>query len=164
MCLIVDSSSQAARGDRTAESWSSPKNDRRHGLLACDTLLPRDAIQSSWSLREGSRDRQDILTTHHETSRRRSLPRVMIVGPRNCTLFRSTIALPRSRCYKPASSRSTRSFGSSNAKNRYRPSGRPQTFTAIMAPKQATLGYVKTQQTLGYDCLDLLFLDRGTRS
>jgi hypothetical protein len=33
-----------------------------------------------------------------------------------------------------------------------------------MAPKQATLGYVKTQQTLGYDYLNLLVLKHATRS
>jgi hypothetical protein len=32
-----------------------------------------------------------------------------------------------------------------------------------MAPKQATLGYVKTQQTLGYDHPNLLFLNQTTR-
>ena len=33
-----------------------------------------------------------------------------------------------------------------------------------MAPKQATLGYVQTQQTLGYDYLNLLVLNRAIGS
>jgi hypothetical protein len=33
-----------------------------------------------------------------------------------------------------------------------------------MAPKQATLGYVKTQQTLGYDYLNLLVIEDATES
>ena len=94
--------------------------------------------------------------------------RVMIVGPRNFTLVRSTIALQSSRCYKnsvPRQNPSTRSFTFIDAKATYHKSTRPQRSTTVsltMAPKQATLGYVKTQQTLGCDYLDLLVLKHAT--